>query len=265
MSGYGEARQTDSRVRELLAAYGDEPLLRGTDLAGHRRRQSKPEPLATTLDPVDDLLDGGLPRGALTEVIGRSSCGRFATLLAALQQVTTAGEPAALIDQGDQLDPQVAAAAGVDLERLLWLRPRNLVDTVAAAELLTSTGFGLVAVDLGLPPVRGRTTPAAWIRLARRAAEHEAVVVVGTPYRLSGCAATAVLKAFGTRGRWLGARGGPRLLEGLTSHLALHRHRNHRADRSARLRLRLPEAAFGPSPEQLHDTIPIQEVAHATV
>ena len=80
--------------------------------------------------------------------------------------VTGAGEAAALVDQGGQLDPQTAVGIGVDLERLLWLRPQNLGDSLAAAELLVHTGFPLVALDLGLPPVRGRAPLAAWLRLA---------------------------------------------------------------------------------------------------
>ena len=97
------------------------------------------------------LLGGGLPRGSLVEIVGRGSCGRFATLLAALRAVTSCGEAAALVDQGEQLDPQAAAASGIDLERLLWLRPRRLTDSLAAAEMLVHTGFPLVALDLGLP------------------------------------------------------------------------------------------------------------------
>src|SRR5512143_1726070 len=49
---------------------------------------------------------GGLPRGTLVEVVGRRSSGRFALALAALAAATQAGESAALVDLGDQLDPQ---------------------------------------------------------------------------------------------------------------------------------------------------------------
>jgi len=176
-------------VRATLPDEVRRAVRRASELARDRLHEA---PVATSVDALDELLDGGLPRGALVELVGRGSCGRFSTLLAALQQVTDTGEAAALIDQGSQLDPQAAAAVGIDLHCLLWLRPERLDDSLAAAEMLVATGFALVALDLGLPPVRGRAPLAAWLRLARNAATHQAVVLVGSPYRLSGCAAYPV-------------------------------------------------------------------------
>jgi hypothetical protein len=181
-------------------------LYRASDLIRKRRAELREDPLPTSLAGLDHLLGGGLPRGELVELVGRGSCGRFAALLATLRAVTGAGEAAALVDQGAQLDPQAAAKLGVDLERLLWLRPQNLGDSLAAAELLVHTGFPLIALDLGLPPVRGRAPLAAWLRLARNAATHHAVVLVGSPYRLSGCAAGVVVAGGRGRGDW--SRGG---------------------------------------------------------
>jgi len=224
-------------------------LFRASELAERERRQHRETPLPTSVAAVDRLLDGGLPRGVLVELVGRGSCGRFATLLAALRAITGAGEAAALVDQGEQLDPQAAAAAGVDLERLLWLRPRCLPDSLAAAEMLVHTGFPMVALDLGLPPVRGRAPLAAWLRLARSCAEHGAVALAGVPYRLSGCAAGVVLQASRGRGAWSGTMGTLRLLEGLRAELHAHgRQRRHAADR-ARLLLSAPDAVFGPNHE----------------
>jgi len=72
--------------------------------------------------PAIDALTGGLPRGCLTEVCGPASSGRTALLLAALAVATRRGEFCAVVDASDALDPQSVAAAGVDLERLLWVR-----------------------------------------------------------------------------------------------------------------------------------------------
>ena len=69
-----------------------------------------------------DALAGGLPRGALTEIFGPASCGRTALLLAALAAATRRQEVCALVDAGDSLHPESAAAAGIDLQRLLWIR-----------------------------------------------------------------------------------------------------------------------------------------------
>jgi hypothetical protein len=221
-------------------------LLRASDLIRKRRAELCEAPLPTSLSNFDRLLGGGLPRGEMVELVGRGSCGRFATLLATLRAMTGAGEAAALVDQGSQLDPQAAAEIGVDLERLLWLRPENLNDSLAAAELLVHTGFQLVVLDLGLPPVRGRAPLAAWLRLARAAATQQTVVLVGSPYRLSGCAANVVLTANRGRGDW--SRGGAsRLLAGLRSRLHLARRIGHPDCDQVVNALTLPEAAFGNS------------------
>ena len=172
-----------------------------SELSRRRAETLHEAPFMTSVAAFDEVLGGGLPRGAMVELVGRGSCGRFSTLLATLQQATSTGEAAALVDQGSQLDPQTAMAAGIDLDRLLWLRPERLDDSLAATEMLITTGFKLVALDLGLPPVLGRRSLAAWLRLARGAANHNAVVLVGSPYRLSGCAAAAVLSSGRGRGR----------------------------------------------------------------
>lgn len=69
-----------------------------------------------------DALTGGLPRGCLTEICGPASSGRTTVLLAALAAASRRGEFCAVIDAADSLDPLSVAAAGVDLDRLLWVR-----------------------------------------------------------------------------------------------------------------------------------------------
>ncbi|MGA2855572.1 MAG: hypothetical protein ABSE40_01815 [Candidatus Sulfotelmatobacter sp.] len=69
-----------------------------------------------------DALTGGLPRGCLTEICGPASSGRTTVLLAALAAATRRGEFCAVVDASDTLDPHSAAAAGVELDRLLWVR-----------------------------------------------------------------------------------------------------------------------------------------------
>lgn len=69
-----------------------------------------------------DALTGGLPRGCLTEICGPASSGRTTVLLAALAAATRRGEYCALLDASDALDPRSVEAAGVDLDRLLWVR-----------------------------------------------------------------------------------------------------------------------------------------------
>ena len=63
-----------------------------------------------------------MPRGTLTEIFGPASSGRTALLLSALAAATRRQEVCALVDAGDSLHPESAAAAGIDLQRLLWIR-----------------------------------------------------------------------------------------------------------------------------------------------
>ena len=71
---------------------------------------------------VDACLRGGLPRGQLSELSGPCSSGRMTLLLQLMSAATQRGEIVALIDTCDRLDVASAAAAGVDLDRLLWIR-----------------------------------------------------------------------------------------------------------------------------------------------
>ena len=207
-----------------------------------------------TFPALDELLGGGLPRGKLVEMIGARSSGRFSIVLAAVAAATAAGEAAALIDLGDGLDPEAAAALGADLRRLLWLRPGTLKQALAGAEILLGGGFPMVALDLGNPPVRGgRGHEAGWLRLARAAQAQGAALLVASPYRVSGTAAAAVLQAARGRARWQGAAAGPCwLLDGLSCRVTLEKCRGRRLPAgSLGLELRLspivPEVPASPA------------------
>ena len=208
--------------------------LAGRILRGHRLPASEISPKTEDLFPTgnpdwDHLLRGGLRRGTLTEIVGRRSCGRFAFALALLATVTEPGETAVLVDLGDHLDPRQAIAAGIDLQRLLWLRPQGTRESLAAAETALDGGFPLVLVELGLPPLRGgRGKESAWMRLARSAAERRTALVVSSPYRVSGTAAHTVLQLRRMGRSWLGHGRSPRLLGNLALRLELAKGRGRR-------------------------------------
>ncbi len=157
-----------------------------------------------------DALTGGLPRGALTEIAGPASSGRTGVMLAALAGATRR-QICALVDASDSFDPASAAAAGVDLERLLWVRcsagatsqarrkpaqsgfsksglPRSagfafggaLEQVLKVTDLLLQAGgFGMVVLDLGDIPVESarRVPLTSWFRF-RRAVEPTATVLL---------------------------------------------------------------------------------------
>ena len=79
-------------------------------------------PAATGFAELDDLLGGGIPRGQITELVGHASSGCTSVALSLLAEATTRQEVAAYIDAADCFDPPSAERAGVELDRLLWVR-----------------------------------------------------------------------------------------------------------------------------------------------
>ena len=116
---------SDSRLAQVLQSTtkNQQSKILPASITPASRLQIRPTPeMASTGILEFDALTGGLPRGCLTELCGPASSGRTTVLLAALAAATHRGEFCALIDASDALDPHSAAAAGIDLDRLLWVR-----------------------------------------------------------------------------------------------------------------------------------------------
>lgn len=227
----------DSELPETIKALKEARKLgTGTQLIEALERKRRHQLVPTALESVDKLLDGGLPRGKVTEIAGFGA--RLSIAIAALASATSTGEAGALIDLGDCFDPQLGDSAGIDLHRMLWVRPKTLRQSVSAAEMLVATGFQLVVLDAGLPPLRGRVPDAAWVRLARAAEAHGCALLISAPYPLTGTTSEAMLRAGRAGGRW---RGG--LLTGVETTLRLEKHRKKRPGESARLIFASPECA----------------------
>lgn len=155
--------------------------------------------------PEIDRLTGGLPRGGLTEICGPASSGRTSVLMAAMAARTRAAEVCALVDARDAFDPESAAEAGVRLERVLWVRCRNVDQALRAADLLIQGGgFGLIALDLGDTPARtARAIPLpVWFRM-RRAVERTPTILVALELESNAkTCASLVLRLSGSEARW---------------------------------------------------------------
>ena len=72
-------------------------------------------------EELDRLLDGGFPLGALCEVTGPDCSGRTAIAFALLASASQESA-CAYVDVSDSCSPHGAAAAGVALHNLLWVR-----------------------------------------------------------------------------------------------------------------------------------------------
>jgi len=80
------------------------------------------ETAATGICCLDELLCGGLPVGAISEIVGRECSGRTSLALSFVAQMTEVGKVCAWVDVSDNMHPESAAAIGVNLGRLLWVR-----------------------------------------------------------------------------------------------------------------------------------------------
>jgi hypothetical protein len=133
---------------------------------------------------VDRLLDGGLPVGAISELTGPESSGRTSLALAFLGERTRDGLVCAWVDADDAFDAESAAASGVNLRLLLWVRchcangvakgkPWTRLDQALRATdlVLQAGGFAALVLDLGsTSPEHGYRIPlATWFRFRQAA------------------------------------------------------------------------------------------------
>jgi recombination protein RecA len=86
------------------------------------RLHQTPGLLPTGIAEVDALLEGGLPLGSLAEITGPTCSGRSTLVASILAGATQQGGSCAYVDVGDAFDPFSAAAIGINLMHLLWVR-----------------------------------------------------------------------------------------------------------------------------------------------
>ncbi len=190
---------------------------------------------------LDGLLNGGFPRGGLSEITGPPSSGRTSLLYEVLASATARGEVAALVDPGDRFDPVRADASGIRLARLLWVRPRTTVEALRACDILLATrGFAAVTLDLADGMVRVRASLAVWLRLARHAAGSRAALVVLGRERQAEGAAHLCLTLSAPRPLWPKHRLRPPLFGGIQAHAEVVRARQSTAGTHRRLTFENP-------------------------
>jgi recombination protein RecA len=166
------------------------------------------ETVATGISEIDCTL-GGFPRGSLTEICGPACSGRTTLLISALAARTGHAEFCALVDGCNSFDPQTAAAAGVDLKKLLWVRCRGIDQALQAADLLLQGGgFSFIALDLSdIPCEMLRQVPLnAWFRFRRVIEDTPTVFVVLAQESNAKTCASLVLQMSQSAARWMRAR-----------------------------------------------------------
>jgi len=177
------------------------------------------------------LVDWLLRQGAITELVGPLSSGRTSVLALCLRTVTRRGAFAALVDVDHAFDPGSAAAAGVELRHVLWVRGEGRRDAALRAVdlLVRCPGFALVVLDVGESPPRLSLDAAFRLRQAVRRSG-VALLVVGAR-RVVGVAARLSVRTRRDRLAWMGSGPVPRRLAGMRT--GLHVVRKQGAPRAA--------------------------------
>lgn len=207
-----QARRPSASLRDSGAP---DPRLAGLTPASRLAIRPAPEMAATGIAPLDQFI-GGLPRGCLTEICGPASSGRTSVLLSVLAAATSRGEFCVVVDASDALDPESMKLAGIDLDKLLWVRcgasqpesppeknrSRNLsekpLDQLLRATdmLLESGGFGMIVLDLAdVTAQAARRIPlTTWFRF-RRVVEHKpTILLVLEQHPIAGSCSSLLLK-----------------------------------------------------------------------
>ncbi len=146
--------------------------------------------IACGLEAVDEVLPaGGFPRGALSELAGGPASGKTAVALSLLGHLGPE-DLFAWVDGRGELYPPAAAARGVDLGRLLVVRPPMTASGSpppggdapwrsalwASEALLASGAFAAVVMDVPLPLPRTMNGADAVARRLQAAAERGGAV-----------------------------------------------------------------------------------------
>jgi recombination protein RecA len=168
--------------------------------------------IATAFPALDAALQGGWPRGRLSELCGATTSGKLTLAAKAIATLQAADHQAlaAWLDTTRTCDPDYLHRCGVALDRLLVVHADTLADTLALLlHLVESNTLGLVVVD-ALPrqpaqPAADASRAAALARLVPLVA-HTATAVLflsETPTTYQALAHAAAVRVFLRREQWL--------------------------------------------------------------
>jgi hypothetical protein len=172
---------------------------------------------------LDAALGGGLRRGHLSEITGPPSSGGTTVAVQVMTAAAARGEAVALVDACDTFDPASAAARGLDLSRLLWVREAGDASRAlkAFSLILQAGGFGLVVLDLaGVPAAALRRFPwywtsSTWMRISRIVEGSDTVALLVGSEHVARSAGGVTIALGPSPARWQGDAHRARLFSGV--------------------------------------------------
>jgi recombination protein RecA len=130
-------------LQQIEKSFGKGAIMRLGD--GSRIRVETVPSGALTLDLA---LGGGLPKGRVVEIYGPESSGKTTVALHAIAEVQKRGGIAAFVDAEHALDPDYAAALGVDVQNLLVSQPDHGEAALEIVDsLVRSAAVDIIVVD----------------------------------------------------------------------------------------------------------------------
>lgn len=132
-------------MEQITKAYGAGAIMK----MGDRKADMQVEVVSTGCLPLDIALGvGGLPRGRVTEIFGPEASGKTTVCLHVIAEAQKLGGTAAFIDVEHALDPNRAAAVGVDVDSLLISQPDNGEQALEIVEtLVRSNAVDVIVLD----------------------------------------------------------------------------------------------------------------------
>jgi len=153
LGAYMQNADKSARLEEMLIRvqqrWGSHALRQGVGT-----HVQPPVPVSTTFAGLDAILGGGLPRGQISEFIGRATSGMTTLAYKSIASAQSTSAYALYMDLENTFDPDYALRCGVVLKRLFLARPDTDLDAFdLTREVLVSGGLGIIVLDMGkLPP-----------------------------------------------------------------------------------------------------------------
>lgn len=144
---FGSTREKNLSIAidEIVKEHGKGSIMRLGDAEAALNITSIPTG-ALSLDIA--LGVGGIPRGRITEIFGPESAGKSTLAQHIIAECQRAGGAAAYIDVEHALDPEYAAACGIDIEDLLISQPDTGEQALEICEaLIRSSALDIVVID----------------------------------------------------------------------------------------------------------------------
>lgn len=181
-------KRLEAAVTAIQQRWGGAALQRGLPAA------ATAPAIPTGFAALDAALNGcgGIPRGRLTELLRAPTSGMTTVALKVMAQAQQGGADAAYLDLPRTFDPDYAARCGVNLHRLLLVRPHSGPEALEMVyHLLRQRRLGLLIFDSAAALHAAPPTPTALSQLVAPLAQSATALLFLTPQQYGGALSPA--------------------------------------------------------------------------